>query len=292
MINFKILTIFPELFPGPLGISITGAALQKKLWQIEAINIRDFAKDKRGTVDDTPFGGGAGMLLKADIVADAIESALNSFEKEAAQVQAMTEDLNHPSAPKGAATLFFKEGIKPASFEKEGINPTSFEQEGRKAKIIYLSPRGKTLTQKIAQELAKEKEIILLCGRYEGVDQRVLDEFEIEEISIGDYVLSGGELAAYVLIDSVLRNVESVLGADESLHEESFGSKSNIEFNNLLEYPHYTKPQIWRGRKVPEVLLSGHHKNIQKWRKEKAIEITKKNRPDLMTSSEVTTNKL
>lgn len=229
MINFKILTLFPELFPGPLAASITGVALEKKLWSLEAINIRDFAKDERKTVDDTPYGGGAGMVLKADILADAIE---------------------------------------------KNLQPES--------KIFYLSPRGKTLTQKKARELAQEKEIILLCGRYEGVDQRVLDEFTIEEISIGDYVLSGGELAAFVVIDAILRNVDGVLGADESLAEESFGSKENLEYENLLEYPHFTRPAKWRGREVPEVLTSGHHKKINEWRKEKAIEITKKNRPDLL----------
>ena len=229
MINFKILTLFPELFPGPLATSITGVALEKKIWSLEAINIRDFTKDERKTVDDTPYGGGAGMVLKADILADAIEKNLQS-----------------------------------------------------ESKIFYLSPRGKTLTQKKARELAQEKEIILLCGRYEGVDQRVLDEFAIEEISIGDYVLSGGELAAFVVIDAILRNVEGVLGADESLAEESFGSKENLEYENLLEYPHFTRPAKWRGREVPQVLTSGHHKKINEWRKEKAIEITKKNRPDLL----------
>ena len=235
MINFKILTIFPDLFPGPLAASITGGALEKNLWSIEAINIRDYAKDKRGTVDDMPYGGGAGMVLKVDVLADAIESTFAEA----------TADLKKP-------------------------------------KIIYLSPRGKVLTQKIARELAEEKEIILLCGRYEGVDQRVLDEYEIEEISIGDYVLSGGEIAAFVLIDAVLRNVEGVLGAEESLSEESFGAKENSQFDNLLEYPHYTRPQEWRGREVPQILTSGHHKNIQAWRKESAIEVTKRNRPDLL----------
>lgn len=232
MINFKILTLFPELFPGPLAASVTGAAWAKKLWSFEAINIRSYAKDKHGTVDDTPYGGGAGMVLKAQVIADAIEDAV------------VEPDNHHP-------------------------------------KILYLSPRGKTLTQKIARELAQESEIIFLCGRYEGVDQRVLDEFQIEEISIGDYVLSGGEMAAYVVIDAILRNVDGVLGADESLAEESFGSKENLEFENLLEYPHFTKPQEWRGRAVPEVLTSGHHKKIGEWRKEQALEITKKNRPDL-----------
>ena len=229
MIKFKILTIFPELFPGPLAASITGVALEKKIWSLETINIRDFAKDERKTIDDAPYGGGAGMVLKADILADAIE---------------------------------------------KNLQPQS--------KIFYLSPRGKTLTQKKARELAQEKEIILLCGRFEGVDQRVLDEFAIEEISIGDYVLSGGELAAFVVIDAILRNIDGVLGAEESLAEESFGSKKNPEFENLLEYPHFTRPANWRGREVPQVLTSGHHKKINEWRKEKAIEITKKNRPDLL----------
>jgi len=223
MINFKILTLFPDLFPGPLSASITGAALEKKLWSFDAINIRDFAFDKRGTVDDTPYGGGAGMVLKPDVLASAIE---NSAAK----------------------------------------------------KIIYLSPRGKVFNQKIAQELAQEKEITILCGRYEGVDQRVLDEFQIEEISIGDYVLSGGEIAAYVFIDAILRNISGVLGADESLSEESFSG----EFANLLEYPHYTKPAEWRGRKVPEILTQGHHAKINQWRKERALELTKKVRPDLL----------
>jgi tRNA (guanine37-N1)-methyltransferase len=230
MINFKIFTIFPELFPGPLAASITGSALEKKLWSFETINIRNYAFDARGTVDDTPYGGGAGMVLKADVVANAIES-------------------NYKSS-----------SVK---------------------KIIYLSPRGKVFTQKIARELAKEKEIGILCGRYEGIDQRVLDEFEIEEISIGDYVLSGGEIAAFPFIDAILRNVEGVLGADESLAEESFGSEKNPDFENLLEYPHFTRPAQWRGRAVPEVLISGHHKKINEWRKEQAQKLTKKIRPDL-----------
>lgn len=229
MINFKILTLFPELFPGALSSSITGIALEKKLWSFSAINIRDYAKDERGTVDDTPYGGGAGMLLKADIVGEAIEKNLQNSS----------------------------------------------------TKIIYLSPRGKVFNQKMAQELAAEKEIMILCGRYEGVDQRVIDEFQIEEISVGDYVLSGGEIAAFPFIDAILRNIEGILGADESLAEESFGSKENSDFKNLLEYPHFTKPQEWQGRKVPEVLISGHHQKINQWRKEQAIEITKKNRPDL-----------
>lgn len=227
MINFKILTLFPELFPAVLASSITGVALKKNLWSIQAINIRNYAQDKHQTVDDTPYGGGAGMVLKAGVIADAIDDVKAHCQSE--------------------------------------------------KRIIYLSPRGKVFNQKMAQELAKESEIILLCGRYEGVDQRVLDEYQIEEISIGDYVLSGGEIAAYVVIDAILRNVDGVLGADESLQEESFSD----ELENMLEYPHYTKPQIWRNRKVPEVLTQGNHKKINQWRKEQAVELTKRNRPDL-----------
>jgi tRNA (guanine37-N1)-methyltransferase len=225
--KFKILTIFPNLFPGPLGASITGLALEKKLWSLETIDIRSYSKDKHQSVDDYPYGGGAGMVLKPDVIADAIDA-------------------------------------------------------NKCKKIIYLSPRGKVLNQKMAQELAKEKELMILCGRYEGVDQRVLDEYEIEEVSIGDYVLSGGEIAAYVFIDVILRNIDGVLGADESLNEESFGAKNNPEYENLLEYPHYTRPAIWREKSVPEILTQGHHKKIQEWRKNEAINITKKNRPDLL----------
>lgn len=231
--NFIVLTLFPDLFPGPLAASITGAALEKKLWNIEAVNIRSYAKDKHQTVDDTPYGGGAGMLLKADVLGEAIDDQLQKIPQH------------------------------------------------RKKKLVYLSPRGKVFSQKIAQEMAKYDDVLLLCGRYEGVDQRVLDHFEIEEISIGDYVLSGGEMAAYVVIDAILRNVSGVLGADDSLSEESFGDEKNKTYENLLEYPHFTRPSEWRGRKVPEILTQGHHKKIEQWRLEQAKEITQKNRPDI-----------
>lgn len=229
MINFKIFTLFPEMFPAALGASITGAALEKKLWSFQAINIRNYAKDERGTVDDIPYGGGAGMVLKPDVVFDAIVANIDIL------------------APK-------------------------------KPRIIYLSPRGKLLNQDLARNLAQEQEIAILCGRYEGVDQRVLDKLEIEEISIGDYILSGGEIAAQVLIDAVLRNVKGVVGKEESVEEESF----NVDGNQfLLEYPHYTRPALWQGHEVPEILLSGHHQNIKDWRFKKALETTKTKRQDL-----------
>lgn len=265
--NFKVLTLFPNMFPGPLSESVTGSALKKGLFSIDAINIRDFAKDNHKTVDDMPYGGGAGMVLKADILGDAIEYVINLNDKLGCHASlAMTKDV--------------KSELSRGVCKKDVVIDKNI-----KAKIIYLSPRGKKFTQKIARELAKEKEIILVCGRYEGIDQRVIEEYQIEELSIGDYVLSGGEIASYIVIDAISRNIEGVLGADESLSEESFGAKDGDEYSNLLEYPHYTRPQEWKNKKVPEILLSGHHKKIQEWRKEKAVEITKKNRPDLLPNS-------
>ena len=219
--KFDILTLFPEMFE-PVKQSIIGRATEKELLEINLINIRDFSKDKHKKVDDTPYGGGAGMVMMPDVVYDAYNSIL----------------------------------------DKE------------KAKVIYLSPQGRVLNQKKVVELSKQEHIILLCGHYEGIDQRVLDEIVDEEISIGDYVLTGGELPAMVLIDSVSRYVEGVLKED-STKEESFT-------NNLLEYPQYTRPEVFHEKSVPEVLLSGHHENIKKWKEEKSIEITKKKRPDLL----------
>jgi tRNA (guanine37-N1)-methyltransferase len=234
MINFKIFTIFPELFPQILAKSITGEALNKNLWKLNVINIRDYGFDARKTVDDAPFGGGAGMVFRPDVLHNALEKNI----------------LQNP-------------------------------QNLKKPKIIYLSPRGKVFNQKMAQELSQESEINIICGRYEGIDQRIIDIFDVEEISIGDYVLSGGEIASYVVIDAILRNVKGVLGAEQSLEQESFGNIENTDYEYLLEYPHYTRPANFLGKEVPTVLLSGHHANIEKWRKEKAEEITQKNRPDL-----------
>ena len=220
--KFDVLTLFPEMFKS-LDESIIGKAKEKQLIEINLINIRDFSKDKHKKVDDTPYGGGAGMVIMPDVVYDAY-SSINKKEN---------------------------------------------------AKVIYLSPQGKVLNQNKVKELSKENHLILLCGHYEGIDQRVLDEIVDEEISIGDYVLTGGELPAMVLIDSVSRYVKGVL-KEESVEEESFSN------NQLLEYPQYTRPEEFRGKKVPEVLISGHHQNIKKWREEKALEVTKKKRPDLL----------
>ena len=223
--KFDCLTLFPEMFE-PLNQSILGRAKEKNLIEINLINIRDFSKDKHKKVDDTPYGGGAGMVMMPDVVYDAYKSI---------------KDEN--------------------------------------AKVIYMSPQGKKLTQKKVEELAKNKHLIILCGHYEGIDQRVIDKIVDEEISIGDYVLTGGELPAMVLIDSVSRYSDGVI-TKESTNEESFT-------NGLLEYPQYTRPEVFEGEKVPEVLLSGHHANIEKWRKEKSLEITAKKRPDLLNKNEV-----
>lgn len=221
----NILTLFPEMFPGPLGASITGRALNQGIWSFNAVNIRDFGQGAHKTVDDVPFGGGAGMVMKPDVV----EAAL-----------------------------------------------LSLPQPGRR---IYLSPRGRTLTQSLAQELAQEPALTLLCGRYEGVDQRVLDAQGFEEISIGDYVLTGGELGAFILMDACIRLLPGAVGNAETPHEESFS-------DGLLEYPHYTRPGVWtdangQDRAVPDVLTSGHHANVRKWRQIQSEELTKARRPDL-----------
>ena len=219
--RFDVLTLFPEMFES-INTSILGRAQEKKIIDINIINIRDFSKDKHKKVDDTPYGGGAGMVIRPDVVYDAYNSI-------------------------------------------DGRN---------KAKVIYLSPQGKTLNQEKVVNLAKEEHLILLCGHYEGIDQRVIDEIVDEEISIGDYVLTGGEIPSMVLIDSVSRYIEGVL-TQESIQEESFS-------NGLLEYPQYTRPETFLDRKVPEILLSGHHENINKWRKEQSENITKQKRPDLL----------
>lgn len=223
-----VLTIFPGMFPGPLGFSNAGQALRDGRWRLVAIDIRDFAGDKHGTVDDAPFGGGPGMVMRADVVDSALEAAKRVFA-----------GRPEPSAP-----------------------------------FIYLSPRGRPLTQARVRELAAGAGAILLCGRFEGVDERVLEVHGAEELSLGDFVLSGGEPAAAALIDACVRLLPGVVGSARSLAEESFEQ-------GLLEYPQYTRPQHWRERPVPEVLLSGHHGKVADWRRQRAETVTRERRPDL-----------
>jgi tRNA (guanine37-N1)-methyltransferase len=217
----QVFTLYPEVFPGPLSKGLYGKALSKNLWNLNIVNIRDAAEDKHKTVDDTPYGGGSGMLLKPDVLAKSLD-----------------------------------------------------QNEIKGGRIIYLSPKGKKFDQNYAQELSNEKSISLICGHFEGVDERVISTRNIEEISIGDYILSGGETAAFVVIDSVLRLLPGILGNENSKVDESFE-------NGLLEYPQYTKPQIWEEKAVPEVLLSGDHSKIKDWRLSQSEAITRVRRPDL-----------
>ena len=217
----QVFTLYPDCFPGPLDKGLYGKAMEKKIWDLKIVDIREYASDKHKTVDDTPYGGGSGMLLKPDVVAKSLDANIKNGEK-----------------------------------------------------IFYLSPRGKVFNQNIAKEISKENKVNLICGHFEGIDQRVLDNREIEEISIGDFVLSGGESASYVFLDAILRLIPGVIGNEESKNEESFE-------NGLLEYPQYTKPQIWEEKSVPNVLLSGDHAKIKDWRLTQSKVITRDRRPDL-----------
>ena len=217
----RIFTLYPELFPGPFGCGLFGKGLQKKIWGLEKVDIRKYAIDKHLTVDDTPYGGGTGMLMKPDVLANAIDKNVANGEK-----------------------------------------------------IIYLTPRGKIFNQSVAKKLSAEKVLNIICGRFEGIDQRVIETRNIEEYSLGDFVLSGGETASFVFIDAILRLIPGIIGNENSIKDESFE-------NGLLEYPQYTKPQIWEKKEVPNVLLSGDHAKIKHWRLSQSEAITRDRRPDL-----------
>jgi tRNA (guanine37-N1)-methyltransferase len=220
----QVLTLFPEMFPGPLGHSLAGKALAEGRWHLDAIDIRGFATDKHRTVDDTPYGGGAGMVMRPDIIDAAIKGAGEKF--------------------------------------------------GKVARKIYLSPRGRVLDQELVQDIVAGGSVLLLCGRYEGVDQRVIDAQPLEEVSLGDFVLAGGEVAAMALLEACVRLLPGVMGNAETVAEESFTG-------GLLEYPHYTRPPEWAGMKVPDVLISGHHEKVKAWRQAEAERLTRERRPDL-----------
>ncbi|WP_371170006.1 tRNA (guanosine(37)-N1)-methyltransferase TrmD [Aliiroseovarius sp. 2305UL8-7] len=226
----KVITLFPSAFPGVLGESLTGRALKDGLWALEPIDLRPFGEGKHRNVDDTPAGGGAGMVLRADVVSKAIDTA---------QSGATSDRAKWP--------------------------------------VVYMSPRGKPLTQAMARRFAACDGITVLCGRFEGVDERVLDEYDIEEVSLGDFILTGGEIAAQAMLDATVRLLPGVLGNEASTEEESFSA-------GLLEHPQYTRPAIWRGRTIPEVLTSGHHGKIAEWRHEMSEQITRERRPDLWES--------
>ncbi len=221
MFTSRIFTLYPDFFPGPFSQGLYGKALNERIWNLEIVNIRDFANDKHKSVDDTPYGGGSGMLIRPDVIAKSLDEKTKDNEK-----------------------------------------------------IIYLSPKGRIFNQSVAKELSKMNTINFICGHFEGIDQRVIDSRKIDEISIGDFVLSGGENAVYVVLDSILRLIPGVIGNQNSIIEETFE-------NNLLEYPQYTKPQIWEKKSVPEVLLSGDHGKIKDWRLSQSEAITRVRRPDL-----------
>lgn len=234
--NFHILTLFPDMVMNGLSTSITGRAIQNGLLSIEAINIRDYAFNKHQSVDDYPYGGGAGMLMQAEPVYLAYEAVAKQIHERPGQ---------------------------------------------KKPRVVYLSPQGKTFSQSMAEEFAMEEDLILLCGHYEGIDERVLEEIVTDYVSVGDYVLTGGELPAMIMVDAISRLVPGVLHNDVSAEFESFQ-------DHLLEYPQYSRPEIWHDKQVPPVLMSGHHANIEKWRREQSVIRTAKNRPDLLEKAELT----
>ncbi len=225
----KILTSFPEIFPGPLDISLIGNARQRGIWSLEVINIKDFGITRTRRIDDTTYGGGVGMVMLPEVLANTIEFA--------------KKDMNSPQ-------------------------------------IFYMSPRGEVHNQEKALEISGYHEIIFICARFEGIDERVIEEYNVSQISIGDYVLPGGDVAAIAVLESAIRLLPGVLSNQDALHEESFNYNAN--YGKLLEYPQYTRPAVWRERRVPEVLLGGNHEMIRRWRHTKSVEITKKFRPDLI----------
>lgn len=247
--NIHIMTLFPEMVMGGLSTSIIGRAMEKGILSIEAVNIRDYAFNKHQSVDDYPYGGGAGMLMQAEPVYQCYQS--------------------------------IRERIEAGKKENPESREEKHRMSGKKTRVLYMSPQGRTFSQQMAKELAREEELIFLCGHYEGIDERVLEEIVTDYVSVGDYVLTGGELPAMVMVDAISRMVPGVLHNDISAEFESFQ-------DNLLEYPQYSRPELWHEKRVPEVLLSGHHANIEKWRREQSVIRTAVNRPDLLKKAELT----
>jgi tRNA (guanine-N(1)-)-methyltransferase len=265
--NFHILTLFPEMVENGLKTSIIGRAVAGGLLSIEAVNIRDFAFNKHQSVDDYPYGGGAGMLMQAEPVYLAYKDIEERIQKRIQNAKMQNAETEEQDAE--------------VKVQNAGIQDAETVSPDKKLRVVYLSPQGKTFDQKMAEELAEEEDLVLLCGHYEGIDERVLEEIVTDYVSIGDYVLTGGELPAMVMVDTISRLVPGVLHNDVSAEFESFQ-------DNLLEYPQYSRPEVWHDRKVPEILMSGHHANIEKWRREQSVIRTAKNRPDLLEKAELT----
>ena len=265
--NFHILTLFPEMVENGLKTSIIGRAVAGGLLSIEAVNIRDFAFNKHQSVDDYPYGGGAGMLMQAEPVYLAYKDIEERIQKRIQNAKMQNAETEEQDAE--------------VKVQNAGIQDAETVSPDKKLRVVYLSPQGKTFDQKMAEELAEEEDLVLLCGHYEGIDERVLEEIVTDYVSIGDYVLTGGELPAMVMVDTISRLVPGVLHNDVSAEFESFQ-------DNLLEYPQYSRPEEWHGKKVPPVLLSGHHANIEKWRRAQSILRTYERRPDLLEKSSLT----
>lgn len=265
--NFHILTLFPEMVENGLKTSIIGRAVAGGLLSIEAVNIRAFAFNKHQSVDDYPYGGGAGMLMQAEPVYLAYKDIEERIQKRIQNAKMQNAETEEQDAE--------------VKVQNAGIQDAETVSPDKKLRVVYLSPQGKTFDQKMAEELAEEEDLVLLCGHYEGIDERVLEEIVTDYVSIGDYVLTGGELPAMVMVDTISRLVPGVLHNDVSAEFESFQ-------DNLLEYPQYSRPEEWHGKKVPPVLLSGHHANIEKWRREQSILRTYERRPDLLEKSSLT----
>ena len=255
--DFYIMTLFPDMVTDGLHTSIIGRAMSKGILSVEAVNIRDYAFNKHNSVDDYPYGGGAGMLMQAEPVYQCYEAVKEKIRMNRLKKEKKT----------GAAKVC---GAVKASDEE------------RSFRVVYLSPQGRTFCQSMAEEFAREDELVLLCGHYEGIDERVLEEIVTDYVSVGDYVLTGGELPAMIIVDAVARLVPGVLHNNASAEFESFQ-------DNLLEYPQYSRPEVWHEKRVPEVLLSGHHANVEKWRREQSVIRTARNRPDLLRRAELTT---
>lgn len=264
--NFHVLTLFPEMIEQGVNTSITGRAINNGLLSINAVNIRDYAFNKHNSVDDYPYGGGAGMLMQAEPVYLAYEAVKEQIDKRK-QENIKSEEVT---------------STEPADCS-EVCNSDLQDENSKKRplRVVYLSPQGDVFNQKMAEEMAQEEDLVLLCGHYEGIDERVLEEIVTDYVSIGDYVLTGGELPAMVMMDSISRMVPGVLSNQESGETESFAG-------NLLEYPQYSRPEEWHGQKVPPVLLSGHHANIEAWRREQSVMRTAKRRPDLLKKADLT----
>ena len=265
--NSHILTLFPEMVENGLKTSIIGRAVAGGLLSIEAVNIRDFAFNKHQSVDDYPYGGGAGMLMQAEPVYLAYKDIEERIQKRIQNAKMQNAETEEQDAE--------------VKVQNAGIQDAETVSPDKKLRVVYLSPQGKTFDQKMAEELAEEEDLVPLCGHYEGIDERVLEEIVTDYVSIGDYVLTGGELPAMVMVDTISRLVPGVLHNDVSAEFESFQ-------DNLLEYPQYSRPEEWHGKKVPPVLLSGHHANIEKWRREQSILRTYERRPDLLEKSSLT----